>query len=175
MKGLLALVMLLAVGGCAAEPAGGGQSHGAAPLRGFGIDVDQAISARVPAVRLKVCGVWGCAEQDVPLSIAGPTSAAPCAAASAAPGGPDAAACGPVHLPGPGPGFGYASVPELTADPVTVTVTTPPGAPMVIRAEVRVQPRLVCPGAGGDPATCAGAAPQAQLRIAADGTVSQSR
>ena len=165
------VALLLAVGGCAGD-SGAGQSGGSAPLRGFGIDVDQAVSARVPAVHLKVCGAWGCAEQDVALSIAGPTSAAPCASPS---GGPEAAACGPVHLPGPGPGFGYASVPGLTADPVTVTVTTPRDAALHINAEVRVQPHLVCPEAGTRSTTCAGGAPQAQLRIAADGTVSQSR
>ncbi len=110
-------------------------------------------------VHLKTCGGWGCVEQDVPLSIAGPTGAAPCDGPS---DGPDAVACGPVHLAGPGPGFGYAAVPGLTVDPVTVTVTTPPGALLPINADVRVKPRL------------ADGAPQARLRIAADGTVTQS-
>jgi hypothetical protein len=150
-------------------------------LRGFGVAVDEAVAGRVPVVQLRTCGAWGCHEQDVPLSISGPTSAASCASRSDAP--PDAAACGVQHLPGPGPGFGYAPVPGLTFDPVTVLVTTPPGAPLPISAEVRVQPYAVCPGGGGpeqgSPATagptCAGATPQAELRIAADGTVSQSR
>lgn len=174
MKGILLVMMALAAGACAAERSDGREATGAAPLRGFAVSVDQEVSARVPAVHLKVCGAWGCAEQEVPLAIAGPTSSAPCPTAAGAPAGPDAVACGSVHLPGPGPGYGYAPVPQLTADPVTVTVTTPPGAAFPIRADVRVQPRLVCPGAGADPATCAGAAPQARLQIAADGTVSQS-
>ena len=172
MKRLLLAVLLLALGGCGSTAGDGGQSTGAAPLRGFGIDVDQAVSARLPQVHLKVCGGWGCAEQDVPLSIAGPTSAAPCPGPST---GPDAVACGPVQLPGPGPGYGYAPVPQLTLDPVTVTVTTPPGAPLAIAAEVRVRPRLVCPNPGAEGgSSCAGGAPQARLRIAPDGTVSQT-
>lgn len=167
---MVTVVAVLALGGCGAGE-GGRQSNGAAPLRGFGIDVDQAVSGRLPQVHLKICGQWGCAEQEVPLSIAGPTSAAPCPGEST---GPDAVACGPVQLPGPGPGYGYASVPQLTLDPVTVTVTTPPGAPLAITAEVKVLPRLVCPDPGAASSTCAGGAPQARLRIAADGTVSQT-
>jgi hypothetical protein len=172
MRRLLIVALLLSVGGCAGVGSEDGQAGGPAPLRGFGIDVDQAVSARLPTVHLKTCGEWGCAEQDVALSISGPTSMAPCASPS---GGPDAAACGPVHLPGPGPGFGYAPVPGLTVDPVIVTVTTPRGAALHINAEVRVQPHLVCPEERTRSTTCAGGAPQAQLRIAADGTVSQSR
>jgi hypothetical protein len=172
MRRLLMVALLLSVAGCARAGSDTGQSGGSAPLRGFGIDVDQAVSARVPTVHLKICGGWGCAEQDVALSISGPTSAAPCASTS---GEPQAAACGVVHLPGPGPGFGYASVPGLTVDPVTVTVTTPRGVDPHIDQEVRVQPHLVCPDVGNRSASCAGGAPQAQLRIAADGIVSQSR
>ncbi|MBM0207169.1 hypothetical protein JNW90_32365 [Micromonospora sp. STR1s_5] len=161
MKRLLVIVMLLLMStGCGARTTEVGQSTGAAPLRGFGIGVDQAISAQVLTVHLKICGEWGCAERKVPLSIAGPTSAAPCGGQS---DGPDAVACGPVHLPGSGPGVGYAAVPELTADPVTVTVTTPSGAPLPISAEVQVQPRLV------------DGVPQARLQITADGMVTQSR
>jgi hypothetical protein len=172
VKRLLLVALLLALAGCGAGRADSTQSTGGAPLRGFGIDVDQAVSARVPQVHLKTCGGWGCAEQDVWLSIAGPTSMAPCSRPSA---GADAATCGPVHLPGPGPGYGYAPLPELTIDPVTVTVTTPPGAPLPIAAEVRVRPRLVCPNDGVERgSTCAGGAPQAQLRVAADGSVSQT-
>jgi hypothetical protein len=169
VKRLLLVVAVLVLGGCGADQPR--DSGGAAPLRGFGIDVDQAVSGRLAQVHLKTCGGWGCAEQDVPLSIAGPTSAAPCPGASS---GPDGVACGPVQLPGPGPGFGYAPVPQLTLDPVTVTVTTPPGAPLVVSAEVKVRPRLVCPDAGAESSTCAGGAPQARLRIAADGSVSQT-
>jgi hypothetical protein len=178
----VAAAVLLVSAGCGADRRGATGAAGSAPLRGFGVQVDQAVAARVPAVHLATCGSWGCHEQDVPLSIAGPTSAGPC---PSAPTGPAGAACGVVQLPGPGPGFGYAPVPPLTVDPVTVVVTTPPGAPLVINARVRVRPRLVCPdgsagsGAaspgGSGPAACAGGAPQAQLRIAADGTVSQSR
>jgi hypothetical protein len=160
VKRLIIVVLLLFVSACGARTQSGNQS-GAAALRGFGIDVDQAISARLPAVHLKTCGSWGCNEQDVPLSIAGPTSAAAC------PGSPDVA-CSDVHLPGPGPGYGYAAIPELTADPVTVTVSTPPSAPLRIDAEVRVQPHEICTNAQ----SCV---PQATLRIAADGSVSQSR
>jgi hypothetical protein len=169
---VLTAVLLALVAGCGSLSGGGSENAaGPAPLRGFGIDVDQAVSARVPQLHLKVCGTWGCAEQDVPLSIAGPTSQAPCPGASA---GPDAVACGPVHLPGPGPGFGYAPVPQLTLEAVTVTVTTPPGAPLPIAAEVRVEPRMVCPQQGAERSSCAGGAPQAKLRVAADGTVSQT-
>ncbi|MDG6101440.1 hypothetical protein Daura_39755 [Dactylosporangium aurantiacum] len=160
---------------------GGGEVGGPAPLRGFGIDVDEAVAPRVPVVHLRVCGSWGCHEQDVPVHISGPVSAMPCPSGPAA--DPDTA-CAAVQLPGPGPGHGYAPVPQLTAEPVTVTVTTPPGAPLVIAAEVQVRPAMVCPGGrtGTAPATaapatadCAGGAPQAGLRIAADGTVTQSR
>ena len=164
------IALMLSLAGCATGPSGGGGAAEPAPLQGFGIDVDQAISDRVPMVHLKTCGAWGCHEQDVTLSIAGPTTMAPCGSPS---GGPDSAVCGPVQLPGPGPGFGYAPVPGLTVDPVTVTLTTPPGAPLVINGELRVTPRLVCPNAGAE--ACAGGAAQAQLRIAADGTVSQTR
>lgn len=89
--------------------------------------------------------------------------------------------CGVAHLSGPGPGYGYAPVPALTSDQVTVTVTTPPDAPFPIDAEVLVRPSAVCPHhAGGTTesnarSTCHGATPQAKLRIAADGTVSQTR
>jgi hypothetical protein len=176
MRVLLGLAVTMALGGCAVGDTGRGQAFGSAPLRGFGLDVDAAVSARVPTVHLKTCGPWGCHEQDVPLAISGPTSAAPCPSDPSAAG----AACGVVQLPGPGPGYGYAPVPALTVDPVTVTVTTPRGAPLRISARVRVQPHLVCPsGPAADAttaaSTCAGAAPQAQLRIAADGTVRQSR
>lgn len=192
----LTVMLVFALAGCAAvgpagpggpDNGGGGAAGGPAPLRGFGIDVDQAVAPRVPVVHLRVCGSWGCHEQDVPLQISGPVSAMPC------PSGPSVdpdTACSAVQLPGPGPGYGYAPIPQLTAEPVTVTVTTPPGAPLVIAAEVRVQPSIVCPGAqsrrtgappasGGpanaSPAGCAGGAPQAGIRIAADGTVTQSR
>ena len=117
----------LALGGCVASCADGAEpgiaGGGAAPLRGFGVDVDQAIAPRVPVVHLRTCGSWGCREQDVTLLISGPTSAMPC------PSEPAAAdtACGVVQLPGPGPGYGYVPVPELTMDQVTVTVTTPAG------------------------------------------------
>jgi hypothetical protein len=158
VKRLIIAVLVLSLGACGTQAEPGNQG-GAAALRGFGIDVDQAISARLPAIHLKTCGTWGCDEQDVTLAIAGPTSAAPC-------GGTPDVACGNVHLPGPGPGYGYAPIPELTADPVTVTVTTPADAPLRIDAEVRVQPHEICSD------TCV---PQATLRIAADGTVSQSR
>jgi hypothetical protein len=171
VKRILLGALLLVLAGCGAEPTGGGERPAAAALRGFGIDVDQAVSARISQVHLKTCGGWGCHEQDVPLSIAGPTSAAPCPQPAT---GPDAAACGPIHLTGPGPGYGYAPVPELTTDPVTVTVTTPPGALVPIAAEVRVRPRLVCPpGDSAGASTCAGGTPQARLHIAANGTVTQ--
>lgn len=171
MRHFLAALVLLTVVGCSPSRPEGGQSDGSAVLRGFGIAVDEAVSARIAAVHLKVCGPWGCAEQDVPLSISGPTSSAPC---PTAPRGADSVACGPVHLTGPGPGYGYAPVPQLTADPVVVTVTTPPGAALPIRAEVRIQPKLVCPEAGADPASCPGGVPQARISIAADGTVTGS-
>jgi len=145
---------VLLLGGCAAS---GPESAGPAPLRGFGVDVDQAIAPRVPLIRVRTCGTWGCHEQDVPLHISGPTSAGPCPTAAA----PDTA-CGVAQLPGPGPGFGYAPVPELTMDEVTVTVTTPAGAPLRISAEVVVRPAAV------------DKVPQARLRIAADRTVSQT-
>jgi len=157
VKRLIAVALLLGVSACGAQAPSGG----AAALRGFGIEVDKAISARLPVVHLKTCGAWGCDEQDVTFAIAGPTSTAPCGTASDV-------ACGPVQLPGPGPGYGYAAIPELTADPVTVTVTTPPNAALRIDAELRVQPHDVCP----DSHSCV---PQATLRIAADGSVSQSR
>jgi hypothetical protein len=172
VKKLWAVALTLLLSGCVAGPSNSGHDSGAAPLRGFGIDVDQAVADRVPTVHLKTCGTWGCQEQDVALSISGPTSAAPCGSPS---GAPDGTACGLVQLPGPGPGYGYAPVPGLTVDPVTVTVTTPPGAPFAINSEVPVQPHVVCPNGATDAATCAGGAAQAQLRIAADGTVSQSR
>ena len=188
----LTVMLVCALAGCAAVGSagpggpqdGGGMAGGPAPLRGFGIDVDEAVAPRVPVVHLRVCGGWGCHEQDVPLHVSGPVSAMPC------PSGPSVdpdTACSAVQLPGPGPGYGYAPVPQLTAEPVTVTVTTPPGAPLVIAAEVRVRPSIVCPGgrprgtgappatANGRPAACDGGAPQAGLRIAADGTVTQSR
>jgi hypothetical protein len=138
------------------------------------------VAPQVPMVRLKTCGSCGCHEQDAPLLVSGPTSTMPCPSGSAAPD----AACGVAHLLGPGPGYGYAPVPALTLDPVTVTVTTPPGAPCPINAEVPVRPSAVCPHHAGQPGnaaapstrtTCPGATPQAQLRIAADGSVSQTR
>ncbi len=188
---LLTATLVFALGGCGAvdgvgDP--GGMAGGPAPLRGFGVEVDEAVAPRVPLVHVRVCGAWGCHEQEVPLHISGPVSAMPCQSASAAAD----SVCGVAQLPGPGPGYGYAPVPQLTADPVTVTVSTPPGAPLTIAAELQVRPSIVCPGGssrrGGTPAagatgegaagaaaTCAGGAPQAGLRIAADGTVSQSR
>ncbi|GAA3729851.1 hypothetical protein GCM10022225_09290 [Plantactinospora mayteni] len=172
---LLIGAVVFALGGCAG--AGSGiEDSGAAPLRGFGVEVDQAVAPQVPMVHLKTCGSWGCHEQDVPLLVSGPTSALPCPSASAAPD----TACGVVNLPGPGPGYGYAPVPALTLDQVTVTVTTPPGAQFPVDAEVLVRPSAVCPRqpagttGSGAPATCDGGTPQAQLRIAADGTVDQS-
>jgi hypothetical protein len=234
MRSLLAAVVLLALGGCATGAGGsdgsGDEGSGAAALRGFGVEVDQAVAPQVPVVHLKTCGSWGCHEQDVPLHISGPTSAMPCPSDTAAPD----AACGVAQLAGPGPGYGYAPVPALTFDEVTVTVSTPSGAPLRINAEVRVRPTVVCPdrpgkpGGGAEPAggaepgepagaavpgepagaavpgepagavpgepggaamsgepggaaapgagtTCPGGTPQARLRIAADGTVSQSR
>ncbi|MET7423413.1 hypothetical protein [Dactylosporangium sp. NPDC005555] len=168
MRTLLLVTLLLA--GCSVVSPGTTEqgSMGAEPLRGFSVAVDEAVAARVPMVHLRVCGGWGCHEQDVPLMISGPTSAAPCAT------GPSGAAgdvCGVVHLPGAGPGYGYAPVPQLTADPVTVTVTTPPGAPMAISAELRVTAPLVCRDQRAS--ACADGVPQANLRIAADGTVGQ--
>ncbi len=178
MRALVIAVVLVTLGGCAAGSQG--QSSGAAVLRGFGVEVDQAIAPRVPMVHLKTCGSWGCHEQDVPLHIAGPTSAMPCPSGPAAPD----ANCGMANLAGPGPGYGYAPVPALTFDEVTVTVTTPSGAPFPISAETSVRPRAVCPQDPGRPGTaaassadptCPSATPQAQLRIAAAGTVTQSR
>ncbi|RSM68223.1 hypothetical protein DMB66_13660 [Actinoplanes sp. ATCC 53533] len=164
----------MALGGCVGSgPDGAGPDTagaGAAPLRGFGVDVDQAIAPRVPVVHLRTCGSWGCHEQDVTLVIAGPTSAVPCPSASAAAD----TACGVAHLPGPGPGFGYAPVPELTLEQVTVTVTTPAGAPLRVRADLAVRPFAVCPESASCPPSSA-AVPQARLRITADGTVIQSR
>jgi hypothetical protein len=184
------LIVLLVSGlaglaGCAAHDgvgSPGGIAGGPAPLRGFGVEVDEAVAPRVPQVHVRVCGDWGCHDQDVPLHISGPVSAMPCPSDPAAPD----TACGVAQLAGPGPGYGYAPVPGLTTDPVTVTVTTPPGAPLAINAELRVHPSVVCPGgpaaggratgtAGGTAPSCAGGAPQAGLRIGADGTVSQSR
>lgn len=164
----------MALGGCVVSGADGTGPDtagvGAAPLRGFGVEVDQAIAPRVPVVHMRTCGSWGCREQDVTLLIAGPTSAMACPSAPAAAN----TACGMAHLPGPGPGYGYAPVPELTLDQVTVTVTTPAGAPLLISAELAVRPFAVCP----DGASCtapSAAVPQAQLRITADRTVIQSR
>lgn len=184
---LLTAMLVLTLGGCAADRVGdpGGMAAGPAPLRGFGVEVDEAVAPRVPMVHVRVCGDWGCHEQEVPLHISGPVSAMPCPTGAA-----DAdSACGVAQLPGPGPGYGYAPVPQLTVDPVTVTVSTPAGAPLAITAELRVRPSIVCPGdprrrgsspaatAAGAAATaaCVGGAPQAGLRIAADGTVSPSR
>lgn len=167
----------LTLGGCAGSESAGPDS-GAAALRGFGVEVDRTVAPRVPMVHLRTCGRWGCHEQDVSLGVSGTPSALPC------PSGPADTACGAVVPPGPGPGYGYAPVPALTFDEVTVTVTTPAGAPFPIRAEVSVRPAGVCPqdrGPRGGPAspapraTCSGGTPQARLRIAADGTVSQTR
>jgi hypothetical protein len=178
MRALLIAVVLFTLGGCSAGS--DGQSSGAAPLRGFGVEVDQAIAPQLPMVHLKTCGPWGCHEQDVPLHIAGPTSAMPCPSGSTEPD----ANCGVANLAGPGPGYGYAPVPALTFDEVTVTVTTPSGAPFPIKGETLVRPRAVCPQDPSRPGnaatssagpTCPGATPQAQLRIAANGAVSQSR
>ncbi|GAB3855819.1 hypothetical protein GCM10027610_089690 [Dactylosporangium cerinum] len=172
------MLLVGALSGCAAPGDAGapdGAAGGPAPLRGFGVEVDEAVAPRVSLVHVRVCGGWGCHDQDVPLHISGPASALPCPSGTADPG----TACGVAHLPGPGPGYGYAPVPQLTADPVTVTVTTPAGAPLAITAELQVRPSIVCPGrtpsAGAAASACAGGAPQAGLRIAADGTVSQSR
>jgi hypothetical protein len=175
----MAAAVVFTLAGCAAAGPDG-QGSGAAALRGFGVDVEQAIAPRVPMVHLKTCGSWGCHDQDVTLLIAGPTSAMPCPTGSAAPD----TACVVAQLPGPGPGYGYAPVPALTFDPVTVMVTTPPGAPFPINTDVLVRPSAVCPDHAGQPdstappsprTTCPGATPQAQLRIAADGSVRQSR
>jgi hypothetical protein len=173
------VVAVLALGGCGLTdsgggPSGGGDMAGAALMRGFSVEVDEAISDRVPLVHLKTCGAWGCHEQDVPLAVSGPMRTGPC------PSGPDGqgdapadspadSACGAEVLPGPGPGHGYAPVPDLTGDPVTVTVSTPSGAPFPIAAEVRVEPRLVCSGSADS--TCSAGTPQARLRIAPDATV----
>jgi hypothetical protein len=177
---LLSLVAVLTLGGCAGHEPERHESGAAAPLRGFGIEVDREVAPRVPRVHLTTCGSWGCHEQDVPLHISGPTSVLPCPSSAA----PDTA-CGVARLPGAGPGYGYAPVPALTVDEVTVRVTTPPGAPFPIDAEVLVRPSVVCPRQPGRPdqppasgaarATCPGGAPQARLHIAADGTVRQSR
>src|SRR5262245_17631203 len=102
MRAVVVAGIVLGLSGCGGGGAGGGMSSGSAPLRGFGVQVDEAVSARVPVVHLRTCGSWGCHEQDVPLAISGPTSALPCET-----GSPDAA-CGLAHLPGPGPGYGYA-------------------------------------------------------------------
>jgi hypothetical protein len=172
-------MVMVTLAGCGAAGPGSARS-GAAVLRGFGVEVEQVVAPRVPLVHLRTCGAWGCHEQDVPLMIAGPTSAMPCPSeAGAAPG----AACGVAHLRGPGPGYGYAPVPALTMDPVTVTVTTPADAPFPIKTEVLVRPSAVCPYDAGRPkdtapsprTACPGATPQAGLRIAADGSVSQFR
>jgi hypothetical protein len=164
----------MALGGCivsGADRSGpDAAGAGAAPLRGFGVDVDQAIAPRVPVVHLRTCGSWGCQEQDVALLIAGPTSAVPCPSVSVAAD----TACGVAHLPGPRPGYGYAPVPELTMEQVTVTVTTPVGAPLRVSAELAVDPFAICPGGAGC-AVPSAAVPQAQLRITADRTVIQSR
>jgi hypothetical protein len=164
----------MVLGGCVVSGADGvgpdTADAGAAPLRGFVVDVEQAIAPRVPVVHLRTCGSWGCHEQDVTLIIAGPTSAMPCPSVPAAAD----TACGVARLPGPGPGYGYAPVAELTMDQVTVTVTTPAGAPLRISAELTVRPFAVCP----DSASCTArsvAVPQARLRITADRTVIQSR
>jgi hypothetical protein len=189
MRRALTIAAVLLLTGCGATDPGGRVSTGAAALRGFSIEVDQAVAARVPAVRLRTCAAWGCHEQEVTLAISGPTVAAPCPRDAA-----KDTACGVRRLPGPGPGYGYAPVPALTFEAVTVTVSTPPGAPLPIAGELRVQPYPVCPGdpgparagesraeVGESPARaageagCAGATPQAGLRVAADGTVSQSR
>ena len=175
---MLRLLLVFALAGCAGPggpAAPDGMGGGPAPLRGFGVEVDEAVAPRVPLLHVQVCGGWGCHEQDVPLHISGPVSAMPC------PSGPEnaAAACGVAQLPGPGPGYGYVPVPQLTEEPVTVTVSTPPGAALAITARLEVRPSVVCPGGGSAPPVgasgCAGGAPQAGLRIAADGTVSQSR
>jgi hypothetical protein len=165
--------------GCTPQPGGAADvAPGSAALRGFGLEVDQAVAPQVPLVHLRTCGRWGCHDQDVPISLAGGTTTLPCPSTAA----PDVA-CGIARVPGPGPGFGYAPVPPLTFDPVTVTVTTPPGAAFPIDAEVTVQPFAVCPDQRGHDAgstpearpTCPDGTPQAHLRIAADATVSQSR
>ncbi|MEU7868765.1 hypothetical protein [Dactylosporangium sp. NPDC049140] len=164
---LTAAVTAALLSGC--TPAGPTRSGSgeSAPLRGFGVAVDAAIAGRVPLVHLRVCGAWGCHEQDVTLAPSGTMSAMPCP-----PTGDPGAACGAVQIPGPGPGYGYAPVPGLTMDPVTVTVTTPPGAPLAVDASAPVRPRPVCPGPGS---ACADPTPQAEVRIAADGSLSQSR
>lgn len=165
MRPVWAALLLVTVAGCAGAESVGG-STGAAALRGFGVEVEQAVAPRVPSVHLRTCGSWGCHEQDVPLMVSGPMSALPCPTGAA----PDTA-CSAVRLPGPGPGFGYAPVPPLTLDPVTVTVTTPDKAKFKINAEVRVTPVAVCDAA---PCPSGTGTPQAKLQIAADGTVRQS-
>jgi hypothetical protein len=147
--------------GCTAFGSPPEADSGAAPLRGFGVDVVQAVSDRVPLVHVKTCGDWGCDEQDVELHISGPVSPLPCETPEG--GSKDDAACGIQQLDGPGPGYGYLSVPKLTTAPVTVTVTTPAGAEFPIHDSVRVRPRSVDGVA------------QANLRIDADGRVTQSR
>jgi hypothetical protein len=158
-------LLLVTLAGCgSAEPER--ESTGAAALRGFAVEVEQAVAPQVPSVHLRTCGPWGCHEQDVTLLISGPMSALPCPADAAAD-----TACSAVRLPGPGPGFGYAPVPSLTMDAVTVTVTTPDRAKFPINAEVRVTPVAVCDAA---PCPDGTGTPQAKLLIAADGTVRQS-
>lgn len=132
-----------------------------APLRGFGVDVVQAVSDRVPLVRVRTCGRWGCDEQDVELHISGPVSPMPCETPEDE--SDTRAPCGVQQLDGPGPGYGYVSVPELTSEPVTVTVTTPAGAEFPIDTELRVRPRQV------------DGTPQAKLRIDAAGELTQTR
>jgi hypothetical protein len=167
---LLLVVLAPAAAGCGPAGLDPGESGGAAPMRGFGISVDVAVSDRVPLVHVKTCGAWGCAEQDVPLTIFGPAVAA--TACPPPSGGPDGNACGPAQGSGPGEGYGYAPVPQLTVEAVTVTVTTPAGAPLRIDAEVLVRPHPVCPGDARRSA-CPDGVAQAHLRIAADGSVRQ--
>ncbi|WP_433060103.1 hypothetical protein [Dactylosporangium sp. CS-033363] len=156
---LIAVLAGALLSGCML-PAGPVQSGGgaAAPLRGFAVGVDEALAPRVPSVHLRVCGGWGCDELDVPLMISGRMSPIPCTSDT----------CGAVQIPSSGPGYGYAPVPKLTMDAVTVTVT----APLVSDAPVTVRPTGVCPGTASG---CADPTPQGEIRIAADGTVSQSR
>src|SRR5262245_5732029 len=109
------LVGVLAMGGGCSRRGGGWDES--APLRGFGIDVDAGVAARVPTVHLKTCGSWGCHDQDVTILISGSAGAAPCGSGPAARAD---TACAVYNLPSPGPGYGYAPVPPLTFDPVTV-------------------------------------------------------
>ncbi|WP_433086468.1 lipoprotein [Dactylosporangium sp. CA-052675] len=164
---LLAAVAAVLLSGCA--PAGPVQSQAgsAALMRGFGVSVDEAVAPRVPQVHLRVCGPWGCRELDVPLPASGTMSALPCPST-----GDPAAVCGAVRQPGPAPGYGYAPIPELTLEPVTVDVSTPPGAPMAVAASVTVRPRGACADAGP---SCADPTPQAEIHISADGSVRQTR